>query len=149
MRKPSQESSQKARKFIQIPKYPGGKAAFQQFIRENLRYPEDAVKNKIEGIVFLAYQVDGLGNVLEVVVEKGIGYGCDEEAVRVIELMKYEKVKNRGFRITATMRTRIRFEMKMIQQQLTLQYQVTAKKEKATQEQKKPESGNISYTINF
>ena len=151
MKKSNPDNLHKPRKFIQIPKFPGGKAAFQQFIRENLKYPDKAVASRIEGTVYLAYQVDGLGNVLDVLVEKGIGYGCDEEAMRVIRLMKFEKAKNRGFRITATMRTRINFDLRMVQAPVTIQYQVTAKKEapKKAEPETKPQQGGYGYTISY
>lgn len=149
MKKSNQENTGKAKKFIQIPKYPGGKEAFQKFIKEHLKYPEEAIKNKIEGTVFLAYHVDGLGNILDVSVEKGIGYGCDEEAVRVIRLLKYDKAKNRGLRVTATMRTRINFDLRMVQAQLTIQYQVGKKEEPKKETPKKPDGGGYGYTINY
>ncbi|MBE0640118.1 MAG: energy transducer TonB [Bacteroidales bacterium] len=103
--------NKKDKKFINLPKYPGGKAAFQEFVRKNLRYPKEALENKIEGAVHVRYRVDGLGRVLDVEVTHGIGYGCDEEAMRVVWLLKYEKAKNRGLRVTASMKTRINFKL--------------------------------------
>ncbi len=103
--------NKKDKKFINIPKYPGGKEAFQEFIMKNLRYPKEALENRIEGAVFLKYRVNGLGKVVDVEVTHGIGHGCDEEAMRVLWLMKFEKAKNRGVRVTATMRTRINFNL--------------------------------------
>lgn len=105
------KDNKRDKKFINLPKYPGGKKAFQEFIMKNLRYPKEALENRIEGAVFLKYRVSGLGKVVDVEVTHGIGHGCDEEAMRVLWLMKFEKVKNRGVKVTATMRTRINFNL--------------------------------------
>ncbi len=136
----------KEKKFIKLPKYPGGKPAFQEFIRKNLRYPREAAKNKIEGTVYVKYKVDGLGRVIDVKITKSLGYGCDEEAERVVRLLKYEKAKNRGLRVVATMRTRINFKLPEIK----VQYQY--KKEKKTPEKtdnEKDTGTTYGYTITY
>lgn len=139
---------QTEKKFIHLPQFPGGKAAFQEFIRTNLQYPKAAIENKIEGTVHVAYHVDGLGNVLDCVVTHGIGYGCDEEAVRIIMLMKYEKAKNRGLRVTATMRTRISFQLPK-QAEFQIEYSVKEKPVKDSPvKPTKPATGeSYEYTI--
>lgn len=105
------EKKKKDKKFVAAPEYPGGNAAFKKFISEELRYPEEALKNQVEGVVHVSYTVANDGTVEEVVVNKGIGYGCDEEAVRVISLLKYEPAHNRGFKVRSTLRTRIFFRL--------------------------------------
>lgn len=121
------------RKFIHTPQYPGGKVAFQQFIAENLQYPEDALRNRVEGVVFIEYEVNDLGKVVDVWVKKGIGSGCDEEAVRLIRLLEYEPVHNRGLRIKSKMKTRLMFHLppsdpleemgpKAVRQNITIHY---------------------------
>ncbi len=139
------------KKFINLPKYPGGKPGFQEFIRKNLRYPPEAIENKIEGAVHVTYRVDGLGNVIEAEVTHGLGYGCDEEALRVIRLLKYEKAKNRGLRVTASMKTRINFKLP---EAIPVQFEYEVKpvpKPKSPVPPAKPVSGNQSYdyTIEF
>ena len=101
------EKNKKGKKFVAAPEYPGGNAALKKFINGNLRYPEEALASQVEGVVHVSYTVTNDGNVEDVVVKKGIGYGCDEEAVRVISLLKYEPAHNRGFRVRSTLRTRI------------------------------------------
>jgi TonB family protein len=139
----------KEKKFLKLPKYPGGKTAFQEFIRKNLRYPKEALENKIEGSVHLHYRVNGLGKVIEVNVTKGLGYGCDEEAIRVVNLLKYEKAKNRGLRVTAGMRTKINF--KIPEAKIQFEYTTTAKKK--TEEKSKSNDTSTGetygYTISF
>jgi len=136
------------KKFIHLPQYPGGKAAFQEYIRKNLRYPKEALDNKTEGSVHVTYHVDGLGNVLDCVVTNGIGHGCDEEAIRLIMSMKYEKAKNRGFRVTASMRTRINFKLPKLAE-FQVEYSVKEKsKPKTPEKPAKPASGeSYEYTI--
>jgi TonB family protein len=59
--------------------------AFYHYIQENLKYPEEAKKMGVEGKVFVQFVVDKDGKLSEVKAVKGIGAGCDEEAVRVIK----------------------------------------------------------------
>ena len=136
------------KKFINLPQYPGGKAAFQEYIRKNLRYPKQALDNKIEGTVHVTYHVDGLGNVLDCVVTKGVGFGCDEEAIRLIMTLSYEKAKNRGLRVTASMRTRINFKLP-VKAEFQIEYSVKEKPTIKTPEKPvKPASGeSYEYTI--
>lgn len=70
------------------PKYPGGDRAFLKFISKNLNYPQKAREEKIQGQVTVRFQVDADGSVKDAMVPtgKGIGSGCDEEAVRVVML---------------------------------------------------------------
>lgn len=103
------------RNFIKVPTYPGGKQAFIDFIHKNLKYPEAALANKIEGFVHVAYEVNNLGEIVSVTVKKGIGYGCDEEAVRLIKLLKYEAVRNRGIKMKAEIKARIKFTLPVLE----------------------------------
>lgn len=70
-----------------------------EFIRTCLQYPEEAIKNKIEGAVAIEYNVDVFGKVTEAKIKHGIGYGCDEEAIRLVKLLKYEKKKYQGLHV--------------------------------------------------
>ncbi|QRR01623.1 energy transducer TonB [Dyadobacter sandarakinus] len=72
----------------QAPEYRGGTAAMGDFFRKNLRYPAQAAKAGIEGKVFVEFTVGSDGKVENVSAIKGIGFGCDEEAVRVVKLMQ-------------------------------------------------------------
>ena len=69
-----------------LPGFPGGLQAFQKFLGENLKYPEIAKKNNIQGRVFLSFVVEKDGSLSTIKVARGIGSGCDEEAVRVISI---------------------------------------------------------------
>lgn len=69
----------------QVPEFPGGLEAFYIFLRKNIRPPAVARENDIQGKVIISYVVEKDGNLTNVKVVKGIGGGCEEEAVRVIK----------------------------------------------------------------
>ena len=97
--------------FLNLPKYIGGNKAFRDFIAENLRYPESALKTKVEGTVIVEYDIHDDGEVSNPRILKGLGYGCDEEAIRLVSLLKFGKVKNRGVRVKMTTKTNINFRL--------------------------------------
>lgn len=134
------------KKFIDLPEYPGGKKAFQEFIRKNLKYPKEALEKKIEGTVHVKYRVDGRGKVIETEVTHGLGYGCDEEAIRVVKLLKYGRAKNRGVRVTASMRTKINFKLP---KQAGIQYNYTKKQKPEEQPEEKKSGESYGYSISF
>lgn len=71
----------------QQPEYPGGMDALRTFIGKNLNYPRPAANAGVSGRVFVSFVVNTDGSLADVQVLKGIGFGCDEEAVRVIQRM--------------------------------------------------------------
>ncbi len=101
----------KRKSFLRLPVYPGGKDAYLKFISDNIVYPEHALANNIEGPVYLIYTVNNIGEIADIEVTKGIGYGCDEEAIRVIRMMQYEPARNRGIKIKVEMKTKIHFKL--------------------------------------
>ncbi|RMG19339.1 MAG: TonB family protein [Bacteroidetes bacterium] len=70
-----------------MPSFPGGEAAMYKFLSRKLRYPRAARENLTEGKVYLQFVVNEDGSISNINVLRGIGYGCDEEAVRVIRQM--------------------------------------------------------------
>ena len=90
----------------------GGMAAFYQFVQKNLKYPAQARRMGIEGKVFVQFVVDKDGKLTEVQAVKGIGAGCDEEAVRVIEgAPKWKPGKQRGRAVKVRMILPITFKL--------------------------------------
>lgn len=67
------------------PEFPGGMEAWSKFIQKNLKYPYAAQDNGTQGKVYLSFVIEKDGSITDVTVIKGIGDGCDEEAVRVIK----------------------------------------------------------------
>jgi periplasmic protein TonB len=95
-----EESAEEAQIFMVVesmPEYPGGEAALYSFLAENIKYPQMAKESGIQGRVFVTFVVERDGRVTDVRVLRGIGGGCDEEAVRVVESMpKWTPGKQRG-----------------------------------------------------
>lgn len=71
----------------EMPSFPGGEAERNKFLATNIVYPQQATENGIQGTVYVSFVVDSKGNVTDVKVLRGIGGGCDEEAVRVVKMM--------------------------------------------------------------
>ena len=70
-----------------MPEFPGGEQAMMEFVAKNVIYPKEAIEKEIDGRVLVSFIVEKEGSINEVKVMKGIGGGCDEEAVRVISAM--------------------------------------------------------------
>lgn len=66
------------------PEFPGGKEAFVKFLRRHLRYPGMAAETGIQGRVILGFVIERNGDLSNIKVVRGIGSGCDEEAIRVL-----------------------------------------------------------------
>jgi TonB family protein len=68
------------------PEFLGGLSAFSDFLILNIRYPDGARAKNIQGRVIVGFVVDNVGNLTDIKAIRGIGYGCDEEAARVMKL---------------------------------------------------------------
>ena len=66
------------------PEFPGGNAARIEFIQQNIKYPEDAQRNKLEGKVNIQFVVSSIGQIIQAKVVKKLSPSLDEEALRVI-----------------------------------------------------------------
>jgi protein TonB len=71
----------------EMPSFPGGETERNKFLASNIVYPQQATENGIQGTVYVSFVVDSKGNVTDVKVLRGIGGGCDEEALRVVKMM--------------------------------------------------------------
>lgn len=71
----------------QAPEFPGGINALYQWLSKYIVYPEFARTVKIEGIVYVSFVVNESGAISDAKIERGIGGGCDEEVLRVINAM--------------------------------------------------------------
>jgi TonB family protein len=67
------------------PQPEGGYADFRNYLRKNLRYPQEAKEKKVEGTVRVEFMVDAEGKLSDFKIKKGLGYGCDQEAIRLIQ----------------------------------------------------------------
>lgn len=94
------------------PQFPGGEEARQRFLEENLRYPQMAREAGIQGTVFVTFVVETDGSVTDVQILRGIGGGCDQEAVRVVEMMpRWEPGRQRGQPVRVQFNMPIRFRL--------------------------------------
>ena len=67
------------------PTFPGGPNDFYKFLATNVRYPKEAKRNGIQGKVFLSFVIEKDGSLNDIRVVRGIGYGCDEEALKALK----------------------------------------------------------------
>jgi len=70
-----------------MPEFPGGMQALMEYLGSNIKYPEQAKRDSIQGRVFVQFVVEKDGAVSGAKVLRGIGGGCDEEALRVVSSM--------------------------------------------------------------
>jgi protein TonB len=92
----------------QMPELIGGLAAIQK----QIKYPEIAKKAGVEGRVIVQFIVDEQGAVVDPHVVRGIGAGCDEEAVRAVQQAKFEPGKQRGKAVKVKMSLPITFKLR-------------------------------------
>jgi len=71
----------------EMPAFPGGISAMTRFLNSQLKYPALAREYEIEGIVYVQFVVKADGELEQFKVARGIGYGCDEEALRIAQKM--------------------------------------------------------------
>ena len=94
------------------PSPPGGMSAWNKYLSDNLKYPTQARRMGVEGSVIVVFVVNTDGSIQDVEVLRGIGGGCDEEAVRVVKgAPKWEPGKQRGRPVRTRMRLPIRFKL--------------------------------------
>ena len=95
-----------------MPSFRGGERKLFEFLGNNLVYPKEAKDAGIEGRVFVEFYIEKDGTVCDAKVLRGIGYGCDEEALRVIGLMpKWFPGKSRGHAIRVRYTLPINFKL--------------------------------------
>lgn len=141
----------KKKDILKRPEYPGGTKALKDFIANNLQYPKEALEQKIEGTVYLRYDIDHQGVVTTVKVLKKVGFGCDEEAIRLVKMLKFNIDKTRGVRVLYHKTIQIHFRLPISKptspissQMLHFAYEIVPSTPQKQIEQRKQES---SYTI--
>lgn len=95
-----------------MPEYPGGEEALIAFLRDNMKYPSQARNSNIEGRVVVGFIVNRDGNIENIQIKRGLGYGCDEEARRVVGMMpKWSPGDNNGKKVSVLYELPIFFEL--------------------------------------
>ncbi len=108
---PAEEEEPEPEIFVvveQMPELIGGLGDLQK----KIKYPEIAKKAGVEGTVFVQFVVDENGNVTNAAVAKGIGAGCDEEALKAVRKAKFKPGKQRGKAVKVKFSLPIRFRLK-------------------------------------
>lgn len=80
----------------EMPEFPGGMPALSAYVGQHLSYPREAKKKHIEGLVLVQFIVEQDGSTSNARVLRGIGGGCDEEALRVVQQMPAWKPGQQG-----------------------------------------------------
>jgi len=81
-------------------------------IQKRIKYPEEAIKNKIEGTVYVMAYINENGGIDFVEVVKGIGYGCDEEAMKAVAQAKFTPAYSQGKPVKTRVVIPIRFKLR-------------------------------------
>ncbi len=138
---------------IKKPFYEGGKKALDDFIKKHLSYPAEALEKKIEGSVHVKFEINTQGKVIMAKSISHLGGGCDEEAVRLVKLLKYKVPKNpRKLKIKFNKKLQIHFRLPKTKttsnkKNTNIQYNYTKKTEQ--QAVTKPKPNTYSYTIKW
>lgn len=91
------------------PSFPGGEGKMYAYLGNNMKYPPIARDNNIQGRVYVSFVVEKNGKITDVRVLRGIGGGCDEEAIRVVKSMpSWSPGKQRGKAV------RVRFNLPIV-----------------------------------
>ena len=97
----------------EMPKFPGGIEALFSYLSKTLKYPAMAKDANIQGKVYVTFIVDRDGSIANAQVLRGIGGGCDEEAIKVVKSMpKWEPGKQRGKAVRVQYNLPINFILK-------------------------------------
>jgi protein TonB len=99
-----------------MPNFPGGEDSLKSYLEKNLVYPEFAKEVNHQGTVYVTFIVDTIGNLSDVKVVKGIGAGCDEEAIRLVKAMPNwipaTDIKGKRIRVQSNLAVRFKYDMK-------------------------------------
>jgi len=144
--------NQKKKKFFNKPFYPGGNEAMDVFIKKVLTYPEAALEAKKEGTVKVKLTMDHKGKVLHAKAMNSLGYGLDEEAVRVVKLLHFKIAKNHKVKVTFHKDLNIHFKLpppkpKAPPQEQTAQVQYNYTYRPAKPKKEPPKRKGYSYQI--
>lgn len=94
------------------PSFPGGLPAFYEYVSKHLKYPRQAIRNSVEGKVYVQFVVDTDGSLTDLTILKGISVACDEEALRVLQNSpKWNPGKQRGRAVKVRMALPIIFKL--------------------------------------
>ena len=96
----------------EMPSFPGGDQKMMEYVAKNIKYPQIARETGVQGKVFVNFVVEPDGSVSNVKILRGIGGGCDEEAMRVVKSMpKWKPGKQRGKPVRVSYNLPVNFKL--------------------------------------
>lgn len=111
----SQTTEQSPSPHTQMPSFPGGVHELLLYVYRNLEYPAEALRNKISGTVSVEFIITEEGFIADPIVINGVGFGCDEEALRIVDSMnekfQWEPGLKEGRPVPVTMTLPITFQI--------------------------------------
>ena len=70
-----------------IPQFPGGMNGLTHYLKTHTQYPAEAQKNQVKGVIYVSFLVDPTGFIHSPKIIRGLGFGCDEEVLRLLSQM--------------------------------------------------------------
>lgn len=96
----------------EMPEFPGGEQALRRFLATSVKYPNEAIRNEVEGRVFVEFVVDAKGMVTRVKIARGVHPSLDSEALRVVESMPaWKPGMQNGRRVNVSFTVPILFQL--------------------------------------
>ena len=135
------------RHFIKPPGYEGGSKALDEFIKQNLAYPKEALENRIEGVVKVEFDLNHKGKVVKATTKSNLGHGCEEEAIRIVKLLRYSTLKHRGVKVTFHKSLNIVFRLAPQATQTKIAYHYTTTPKNKEEEKKRGQSYTITIKL--
>jgi TonB family protein len=97
---------------IKLAEPEGGRRAYDKYLKNSLQYPQQALDNKIKGRVTIQFTVSTDGSLSDFSVFKGLGYGCDEEVIRMVkEGPKWSPTTEDNVAVESEVRVRVKFAL--------------------------------------
>ncbi|HRG68791.1 MAG: energy transducer TonB [Saprospiraceae bacterium] len=133
----------KHKNFIPQPEFLGGPKGITDFIYRELKYPDEAMLHKIEGTVVLKAEINYKGEIIDVKIISSLHPVCDEEAKRVVKLLKFKIEKVRDIKVSFFKTFNIKFKMPPKSNELLLNYSIVQSDKNLTN----PASKKLNYKI--
>ena len=97
----------------EMPSFPGGIAEMQNYLVNHIKYPGEAREISIQGTVYLSFIVEPDGSITSITILRGIGGGCEEEALRVVKNMpNWVPGKQNGHTVRVMLTLPVKFTLK-------------------------------------
>ncbi|MBL7870142.1 MAG: TonB family protein [Cyclobacteriaceae bacterium] len=97
---------------VKLAEPEGGRRAYDKYLKNSLQYPQQALDNKIKGRVTIQFTVETDGSLSDFTIFRGLGYGCDEEVIRLIkDGPKWSPTTEDNVAVESEVRVRVKFAL--------------------------------------